>query len=87
LKRGDKVIATGRARSLGKLEELRAQGADVLELDVTAPLDTLHEIAKKAVAIHGRVDVVVNNAGMSSALIYFCPTLRLILGFGQDTFW
>ncbi|KAF8644319.1 hypothetical protein AX16_008527 [Volvariella volvacea WC 439] len=63
LKRGDKVIATGRGRSLDKLDDLKAQGADVLELDVTSPLETLHETAKKAVAIHGRVDVVVNNAG------------------------
>ncbi|KAF8647535.1 hypothetical protein AX16_006642 [Volvariella volvacea WC 439] len=63
LKRGDKVIATGRARSLDRLDELKAQGADVLELDVTSPLETLQETAKKAVAIHGRVDVVVNNAG------------------------
>ncbi|KAF8652848.1 hypothetical protein AX16_004123 [Volvariella volvacea WC 439] len=63
LKRGDKVIATGRARSLNKLDELKAQGADVLELDVTSPLETLQETAKKAVAIHGHVDVVVNNAG------------------------
>jgi len=63
LKRGDRVIATARARSIGKLDELKQQGADVLELDVTSPLDTLHETAKKAVALHGRIDVVVNNAG------------------------
>ncbi|KAF8805492.1 NAD(P)-binding protein [Phlegmacium glaucopus] len=63
LKRGEKVIATGRARSIAKLEELKAKGADIIELDVTAPLDTLHEVAKKAIAIHGRVDVLVNNAG------------------------
>ncbi|KAF8647533.1 hypothetical protein AX16_006640 [Volvariella volvacea WC 439] len=63
LKRGDKVIATGRARSFHQLDALKAQGADILELDVTSPLETLHEIAKKAVAIHGRVDVLVNNAG------------------------
>ncbi|KAJ7465914.1 hypothetical protein FB451DRAFT_1261318 [Mycena latifolia] len=61
LKRGDSVIAT--ARSVTKLADLKEQGADVLELDVTAPLDELHAIAKKAVAIHGRIDVVVNNAG------------------------
>ncbi|KAL1938830.1 hypothetical protein VTO73DRAFT_11210 [Trametes versicolor] len=63
LKRGDKVIATGRKRSLAQVEELKAHGADVLELDVTAPLDQLKSVAQKAVAIHGRVDIVVNNAG------------------------
>ncbi|KAF5340171.1 hypothetical protein D9758_014998 [Tetrapyrgos nigripes] len=63
LARGDKVIATARARSIGTLDDLNAKGADTLELDVTAPLDTLKEVAKKAVEIHGRVDVVVNSAG------------------------
>ncbi|TFY71377.1 hypothetical protein EVG20_g1623 [Dentipellis fragilis] len=52
-----------RGRSVEKLNELKEKGADVLELEVTAPLETLHEVAKKAVAIHGRVDVLVNNAG------------------------
>ncbi|KAJ3503282.1 hypothetical protein NLJ89_g8502 [Agrocybe chaxingu] len=63
LNRGEKVIATGRARSIAKLAELQAKGADILELDVTSPLEDLHEVAKKAVGIHGRVDVLVNNAG------------------------
>ena len=63
LKRGEKVIATGRARSIAKLQDLKEKGADILELDVTSPLDTLHEVAKKAIAIHGRVDILVNNAG------------------------
>lgn len=63
LKRGEKVIATGRSRSIAKLDDLKAKGADVIELDVTSPLETLHEIAKKAVEIHGRIDVLVNNAG------------------------
>ncbi|KAA1468986.1 NAD(P)-binding protein [Dentipellis sp. KUC8613] len=63
LKRGDKVIATARGRSVDKLNELKEKGADVLELEVTAPLETLHEVAKKAIAIHGRIDVLVNNAG------------------------
>jgi NAD(P)-dependent dehydrogenase (short-subunit alcohol dehydrogenase family) len=48
---------------VAKLNDLKEKGADVLELDVTAPLDKLHEIAKTAAAIHGRIDVVVNNAG------------------------
>ncbi|KAF9533170.1 hypothetical protein CPB83DRAFT_867136 [Crepidotus variabilis] len=65
LKRGDKVIATGRpgGRSAAKLDELVNEGADILELDVTWPLERIQETAKAAVAIHGRVDVVVNNAG------------------------
>ncbi|KAJ7303481.1 hypothetical protein DFH08DRAFT_722164 [Mycena albidolilacea] len=61
LKRGDHVIAT--ARSVSKLMDLKDKGAAVLELDVTAPLDKLHAIAKEAAAIHGKIDVVVNNAG------------------------
>lgn len=64
LKRGDRVIATSRAKSFANLEDLKAQGADVLELDVTSPLEQLHEIAKRAVGIYGRIDVLVNNAGV-----------------------
>ncbi|KAJ7598456.1 short chain dehydrogenase [Mycena floridula] len=63
LARGDKVIATARARSLSQIEDLKSKGADILQLDVTAPLDTLKDVAKAAVAIHGRVDILVNNAG------------------------
>jgi len=63
LARGEKVIATARASSLARLQDLRDAGADTLELDVTSPLETLKDIADKAVAIHGRIDVVVNNAG------------------------
>ena len=63
LSRGDKVIATGRARSLDKLDELKDNGADILQLDVTAPYEKIEEVAKAAIAIHGRIDVLVNNAG------------------------
>ncbi|KAK1221367.1 hypothetical protein PQX77_015836 [Marasmius sp. AFHP31] len=66
LSRGDKVIATARRRS-GSLpqidSDLKDKGAETLELDVTEPLDRLHEVAKKAIAFYGRVDVLVNNAG------------------------
>lgn len=62
LKRGHRVIATSRARSLPKLAELKERGAEILELDAVAPLDQLQEVAKKAVGIHGKIDVVVNNA-------------------------
>lgn len=64
LERGEKVIATARGGSLSQLEDLKALGADVLELDVTASLDELCVIAKKAIDIHGRIDVLVNNAGL-----------------------
>lgn len=66
LERGDKVIATARAGSLHKLEDLKEKGADVLELDVTSPVDTLKQQAENAVAIHSRIDVLVNNAGKIS---------------------
>ncbi|KAG5352367.1 hypothetical protein C0989_002630 [Termitomyces sp. Mn162] len=63
LKRGDKVIATARARSLDRLDVLKVQGADILELDVTDTLENLREVARKAVELYGRVDVLINNAG------------------------
>ncbi|KAK7030979.1 hypothetical protein VNI00_010205 [Paramarasmius palmivorus] len=64
LQRGDKVIAITRSTSLEQTTtELAPKGASVLELDVTSPLETLAEVAKKAISIYGRVDVIVNNAG------------------------
>lgn len=66
LARGDKVIATSRARSLSKLDDLKAKAPEsvhTMELDVTASLDTLKKAAEEAVKVWGRVDVVVNNAG------------------------
>ncbi|KAG8884686.1 hypothetical protein FRB98_002253 [Tulasnella sp. 332] len=62
LKRGDKVIAT--ARNITKIDPvLKSQGADTLQLDVTDSFENLKTIATKATAIHGRVNVLVNNAG------------------------
>ncbi|KAG9030808.1 hypothetical protein FRB95_003500 [Tulasnella sp. JGI-2019a] len=65
LKRGDRVIAT--ARSVDKIDAaLQEKGADVLQLDVTDTPENLKRIAANAIAIHGRVDVLVNNAGYIS---------------------
>ncbi|KAI0043730.1 short chain dehydrogenase [Auriscalpium vulgare] len=66
LARGDNVIATAREPSLAALEPLKAKGAAVLALDVTAPLAALHDVAKRAVEVYGHVDVLVNNAGSIS---------------------
>ena len=63
LARGDKVIATCRGDPHERLRELRAAGAAVLALDVTAPVPAIGAFARAAVAVHGRVDVVCNNAG------------------------
>lgn len=62
------MIATARQRSLASLDDLKKEGADTLELDVTDTPENLNAIAKTAVAIHGRIDVVVNNAGKLSIL-------------------
>ncbi|KAF8310195.1 NAD(P)-binding protein [Clavulina sp. PMI_390] len=62
LKRGDKVIATNRG-DLSRLDDLKQAGAHVMECDVTAPHDTMKEVARIAEGVYGRIDVVVNNAG------------------------
>ena len=71
LARGDRVIAT--ARSLSKLQDsLRSSSSNnieqcsnlrLLQLDVTAGSDAIKATVDEAVAIWGRVDVLVNNAG------------------------
>ncbi|KAI9838166.1 MAG: hypothetical protein M1837_002628 [Sclerophora amabilis] len=61
LNRGDKVIAT--ARNVTKIESLGPEGADILQLDVTSSLQTLNDVVAKAHGLHGRIDVLVNNAG------------------------
>lgn len=63
LKRGDKVIAT--ARDTSKISHLEKDGATVLELDVCAGQAAFDKHAEKAISIHGKIDVLVNNAGYS----------------------
>lgn len=60
LSRGDLVIATG--RKLGSLTHLEQAGAAILQLDVTDDQKVLRETIAKAIAIYGKIDVLVNNA-------------------------
>ncbi|KAL1590062.1 hypothetical protein WHR41_01436 [Cladosporium halotolerans] len=66
LARGDKVIAT--SRNTSSLESLQCDNPDsvrVLPLDVTSPQDEIEKAVEQAIAVWGKVDVVVNNAGYS----------------------
>lgn len=66
LARGDKVIAT--SRNTCSLESLQWDNPDsvrVLPLDVTSPQDQIEKAVEQAIAVWGKVDVVVNNAGYS----------------------
>lgn len=64
LSRGDLAIATG--RKLDKIKHLERAGAAALELDVTHSQQEINDTVAKAIAIYGRVDVVVNNAAYVS---------------------
>ncbi|KAH7923191.1 NAD(P)-binding protein [Leucogyrophana mollusca] len=87
LKRGDKVIATARERSMSKLDDLRTQGANALELDVTAPLNGLREVAAKAIELYGRVGVLVNNAGyIQTGTLEECTPEESIEQFNANVF-
>ncbi|KIP07376.1 hypothetical protein PHLGIDRAFT_118145 [Phlebiopsis gigantea 11061_1 CR5-6] len=64
LARGDRVIAT--ARSVEKIKHLEGPTCKTLQLDVTHDFDRIQAVAKEAVASWGRVDVLVNNAGVGA---------------------
>ncbi|KAK8075675.1 hypothetical protein PG997_010338 [Apiospora hydei] len=63
LARRDHVVATARGPDAAtKLSALARAGASMLELDVTDDQTVIQTAADAAVAVHGRVDVLVNNA-------------------------
>lgn len=66
LARGDLLIATARA-PVDRLADLKKAGATTLELDAAASQETIGAVVQEAVAIHGRIDVVVPNAGYLEA--------------------
>ena len=63
LRNGHRVIATSRTPSNtpNDVSQVEKLGGTWLELDVGSPAAT--SILDKATAIHGRIDVLVNNAG------------------------
>jgi NAD(P)-dependent dehydrogenase (short-subunit alcohol dehydrogenase family) len=66
LQAGEKVIGTvrSRQRAADAVKKIEDAGGKVLELDVT-DASACSSVFKQAECIHGRIDVLVNNAGMS----------------------
>jgi hypothetical protein len=68
--RGDNVIATGRSAS--RLDDLLSDSSidqtrlRVLALDVTAPIADIKRQVDSAIHVWGRIDVLVNNAGIAT---------------------
>jgi NADP-dependent 3-hydroxy acid dehydrogenase YdfG len=83
--RGDRVIAT--ARSLDSLTHLPASDdLHLLQLDVTEKEASIKAKIKTAIAVWGRIDVLVNNAGFGRSAfieeggyVHNYPTSRAIL--------
>lgn len=65
ISRGDKVVATGR-NAKQRLADLVSENVAVVDLDVSESREAVDVQVKKAWEAFGRVDVVVNNAGLSS---------------------
>lgn len=65
--RGDRVIATARNATTGRLQTAKDAGAAILDLDITAPQAEIDAKIKEAIAIYGTLDVLVNNAGYIEA--------------------
>ncbi|KAH8648543.1 hypothetical protein BX600DRAFT_475428 [Xylariales sp. PMI_506] len=63
--RGDKVIATGR-NAEQRLAHLKSDNVRVLDLDVTSGPASIKTQVEKAWGIFGRIDVLLNNAGVSA---------------------
>lgn len=63
LSRGHTVVATARNSSKFPQPLRESPNADLVEVEITAPGATIASVIDKTVAKHGRIDVLVNNAG------------------------
>eukprot|EP01111_Echinosteliopsis_oligospora_P017512 TRINITY_DN7620_c0_g1_i2.p1 TRINITY_DN7620_c0_g1~~TRINITY_DN7620_c0_g1_i2.p1 ORF type:complete len:220 (-),score=50.04 TRINITY_DN7620_c0_g1_i2:53-712(-) len=61
LSRGDIVFGTG--RNALKSDDDTFKGFTMLQLDVCASQEEINKVAQEVIKVHGRIDVVVNNAG------------------------
>jgi len=53
------------ARNVSKLSELKEEGIDVVQLDITKD-DSIEKAVAEVIRKAGRIDILVNNAGVSS---------------------
>ncbi|KAL4897038.1 hypothetical protein BDV59DRAFT_169653 [Aspergillus ambiguus] len=67
LSHGQLVIASSRnpSRTPDLVKEIEGRGGHWLTLDVTSPANEIKSTIEVATAVHGRLDVVVNNAGFA----------------------
>lgn len=86
LERGDRVVAT--ARSLQKIQEFpQSPNLHLLELDVTFGTTVIKEQVDEAAKVWGRIDVLVNNAGIGLlGILEECGVDKMIKQFRPNVF-
>ncbi|KAG2753733.1 NAD(P)-binding protein [Suillus brevipes Sb2] len=86
LERGDRVVAT--ARSLQKIQEFpQSPNLHLLELDVTSGTTVIKEQVDEAAKVWGRIDVLVNNAGIGLlGILEECGVDKMIKQFRPNVF-
>jgi NAD(P)-dependent dehydrogenase (short-subunit alcohol dehydrogenase family) len=86
LERGDRVVAT--ARSLQKIQDFpQSPNLHLLELDVTSGTTVIKERVDEAAKVWGRIDVLVNNAGIGLlGILEECGVDKMIRQFRPNVF-